>query len=103
MDFSTISSLRWFHNIRPSYYNSDDFAVYIFRHLPHLENELDIYQKSVYKWNDKKERIVNLAIAIDGAFEVKYEALDFLHTHTNTHTQITGTIQECGLYPIQIK
>lgn len=36
----------------------------------------------MYKWNDKKERIITSAIVIDGAFEIKDEALNFLYSHT---------------------
>lgn len=47
VDFTRLSSSRicaggWFHKILPFYYNRDDFSKYIFSHLPHLENKLEI-------------------------------------------------------------
>ena len=89
VDFTRLSSSKiftggWFHQIHPFYYNRDDFAQYIFNHLPHLTNKLDIYQKTVYKWSDSKERIITSAVVVDGAFEVKDEALNFLYSHKFT-------------------
>ena len=87
VDFTKLSSSKiftggWFHKIHPFYYNRDDFSAYLFTHHPHLKEKLDIYQKTVYKWNDKKERIITPAIVIDGDFAVKDEALNFLYSHT---------------------
>ena len=82
MSSSKIFTGGWFHKIHPFYYNRDDFSAYLFTHLPHLKEKLDIYQKTVYKWNDKKERIITPAIVIDGDFAVKDEALNFLYSHT---------------------
>ena len=48
----------WFHGIHPFYYNRDDFCDYIFHFLSHLKSNIDIYQKKVWKWNDKKEKVI---------------------------------------------
>ena len=76
--FTTLKSAKvftggWFHGIHPFYYNRDDFSDYVFYHLPDLKGKLDIYQKKVWKWNERKEKIITLAIVIDGDMEVKNE------------------------------
>ena len=84
--FTQLASSRiftggWFHGIHPFYYNRDDFSGYIFSILPHLREKVDIYQKKVWKKNKTNERIMTLAIVIDGDFNVKDEVLDMLYTH----------------------
>ena len=86
VDFTKLSSSRiftggCFHNIHPFFYTRDDFCEYIYLHLPQLRGKLDIYHKTVWKRNDNKERIITPAIVIDGEFEVKDEAMNFLYTH----------------------
>lgn len=71
----------WFHNIHPFYYNRDHFIDYILEELPHLEGRLDIYQKKVFKKNEKNEKIATMAIVIDGDYEVKDEVFDFMYKH----------------------
>ena len=46
----------WFHGIHPFYYNRDDFCEYVFEHLPDLKTNIDIYQKKVWKWNEKRRK-----------------------------------------------
>ena len=86
VDFTTLASIKifnggWFHNIHPFYYNRDHFTDYILQELPHLEGKLDIYQKKVFKKNDKNEKIATMAIVIDGDFDIKDEVFDFLYSH----------------------
>ena len=99
VDFTTLSSIRifnggWFHNIHPFYYNRDHFTEYILEELPHLEGELDIYQKKVFKKSDKNEKIATMTIVIDGDFDVKDEVFDFLFSH-----EWSGRYQDVSFVP----
>ena len=81
LESSRIFTGGWFHGIHPFYYNRDDFSAYLFTHLPDFKDRLDIYQKKVWKWNNKKEKIITLAIVIDGDFDIKDQVFDFLFSH----------------------
>ena len=86
VDFTKLESTKiftggWFYGIHPFYYNRDDFADYLFRRLPGCKDKLDIYQKKVHRRNEKNEKMITVAIVIDGAFEIKDKVLNFLYTH----------------------
>ena len=59
-----------------------------------MEGKLDIYQKKVFKKNEKNEKMATMAIVIDGDFDSKDEVFDFLYSH-----EWSGRYQDVSFVP----